>query len=150
MKPEIETYLREYGDKYTPEALRSQLIQAGHTPEEVDAALREWDAAQAGRAESPDQRGRFWRWAWGLHIAAWALLAIWLFSLPEQELRGVGGAAIVLVVLALMLLIGLGISGLIGRLLVNRTGLAVALVVPAISAILLAGACFGLLGGMSG
>ena len=150
MKPEIETYLREYGDKYTTAALRSQLIEAGHTPEEVDAALSEWSSARAGPADSQELRGRFWRWAWGLHVAAWALLAIWLFTLPEQELRGVGGAVIVLVFLAITLPIGLGISGRIGRSMVNRTGLAVALIVPAVSAILLAGACFGLLGGMSG
>ena len=150
MKPEIETYLREYGDKYTPEALRSQLIQAGHSPEEVDAALREWDAAKAGGAESQDLRGRFWRWAWGLHIAAWAVLALWVFLLAEDNLNQYGGAAIGLIVLAIMLLIGLGISGLIGRFMVNRTGLAVALIVPAISAILLAGACYSILGGMTG
>ena len=150
MKPEIETYLREYGNQYTPEALRSQLIQAGHAPEEVDAALREWNAAQASTAQDPDLRGRFWLWAWGLHIAAWALLAIWLFFLAGDDLRGLGGAGIVLTVLAFMLLIGLGISGLIGRFMVNRTGLAVALIVPAVSALLLAGACFGLLGGFSG
>lgn len=150
MKPEIETYLREYGDKYTTVALRSQLIEAGHTPEEVDAALREWETARSGDANQEDLRGPFWRWAWGLHIAAWALLAAWVFLLAGDDLNQYGGATIGLVVLGIMLLIGLGISGLIGRMMVNRTGLAVALIVPAVSAILLAGACFGILGGMSG
>ena len=150
MKPEIETYLREYGAKYTREALRAQLIEAGHAPEEVDAALGEWDAAHSRPPESEDLRGRFWRWAWGLHIAAWAVLALWVFLLAGSNLNQYGGATIGLVVLAFMLLIGLGISGLIGRFMVNRTGLAVALIVPAISAILLAGACYAILGGMTG
>lgn len=149
MKPEIETYLREYGDKYTPQALRAQLIEAGHAPNEVDAGLREWTAAQARPAQGPDQRGRFWRWAWGLHFAAWAVVALWVFLLAGPNLNQYGGAVIGLVVLAIMLLIGLGISGLIGRFMVNRTGLGVALIVPAASAILLAGACLGILGGMA-
>ncbi|HEX6474833.1 MAG TPA: hypothetical protein VF114_07075 [Candidatus Limnocylindria bacterium] len=149
MKPEIETYLREYGDKYTREALRAQLIEAGHGPEEVDAALSEWDAAHSRAPESKDLRGRFWRWAWGLHIAAWAVLAIWVFLLAGPNLNQYGGATIGLIVLAFTLLIGLGISGLIGRFMVNSTGLVVALIVPAVSAVLLAGACYAILDGMA-
>ncbi len=61
MRPEIEAYLREHGSRYTTEALRSQLIAAGHDPAEVDAALRETEAIRIGqagrRADSRTQPG---------------------------------------------------------------------------------------------
>jgi hypothetical protein len=148
MKPEIESYLREHGDRYTEAALRDQLLQAGHPAEEVDAALRERAAAHAAQAHEPGVRRRFWRWAWGLHIAAWLLLGLWVLLQEEGTFR-YGENSIGLVILGIALLIGLAISGFIGRAIAERTSLAAGLVVPAISAVLLAGSCFGILGGMS-
>jgi hypothetical protein len=49
------------------------------------------------------------------------------------------------IVLAVVLLIGLGISGLIGRGLLGR-GMGVALVIPVISALLVGGSCMAMAG----
>lgn len=54
-------------------------------------------------------------------------------------------AVFVAIVLGIALLIGLGISGLIGRALLVR-GMAIALVVPLISALLLGGTCMAMAG----
>jgi hypothetical protein len=149
MKPEIESYLREHGDRYTDESLREQLLQAGHAPEDVDAAIRERAAARASAASTgPDERRRFWQLTWGLHVAAWLLLALWVVLQAEGTFR-YGEGAIGLIILGVAMLIGVGISGLIGKGSAQRGNLTAALVVPAISAVLLAGSCFGILGGMS-
>lgn len=66
MRPEIEAYLREHGPRYTTDALRRQLITAGHDPAEVDAALRATEAIRIGQA----------RPASGLTDAAWAMYLI--------------------------------------------------------------------------
>lgn len=146
MKPEIESYLREHGDRYTDDALREQLLQAGHTQEDVDTALQERAAGRAATATAPEARGRFWKLTWALHVAAWGLLALWVL-LQEPGTFRYGEGGIGLVVLAVTMLIGIGVSGLIGRGSATRGNLAVALVVPAISAVLLAGTCFAILGG---
>lgn len=148
MKPEIESYLREHGDRYTDEAMRAQLLQAGHAPEDVDAALEERAAGRVPTASGPDEGGRFRMLTWALHIGAWLLLALWVLLQSEGTFRyGEGGIG--LVVLAIAMLIGVGISVLVGRGSARRGNLGVALVVPAISALLLAGSCFAILGGMS-
>ena len=142
MKPEIEAYLREHGAKYTTEALRRQLIAAGHDAAEVEAALRETEAARAPQlSETLSTRRRFWRWVIGLHIAAGAIATVWLL-LGRTSPSYVG---IALIILGLVLVIGLTISGLIGRALIGR-GLAAALVIPVISALLIGGTCMAMAG----
>jgi hypothetical protein len=142
MRPEIETYLRENGARYTSDALRQQLIGAGHDAAEVDAALHEWEAARAGQPTETRTVGRrFWRWAIGLHFIAGVLAAVWLL------LGNTSGAyiPIALIFLGLVLVVGLTISGSIGRALIGR-GMAVALVVPVISALLIGGTCMAMAG----
>jgi len=142
MRPEIETYLREHGARYTAEALRRELIAAGHDPEEVDAALRETEATRAPNvAETSTLRSRFWRWAIALHVAALVVATLWLLLGHTRT----DYVSIAVVILGFALLIGLAISGLIGRALLGR-GLAVALVVPLISALLLGGTCMSVAG----
>lgn len=142
MRPEIEAYLREHGAKYTTDALRRQLIAAGHDPAEIDAALRDMEEARAPQlAETRRLRRRFWLSAIGLHVAALVVATVWVL---------LGGTSptyfpIAVVVLGVVLLIGLGISGLIGRVLLGR-GMAVALVVPLISALALGGTCMAMAG----
>ena len=149
MKPEIESYLRDHGDRYTDEALRDQLLKAGHAPEEVDAALQERAAGRVAAATGPDERGKFWKLTWALHVGAWLLLGLWVLLQAQGRFR-YGEGAIGLIFLAVAMLIGVGISGLVGRGMARRGNLSTALVVPAISAVLLAGSCFGLLSSMGG
>lgn len=48
MNPQLLAYLRENRGRYTPEALRRTLIDAGYVPTEVDEALAALEAEQAG------------------------------------------------------------------------------------------------------
>jgi hypothetical protein len=145
MKPEIERYLREYGDRYTTEALRRQLLDAGHGPVDVDNALREWEARKVtGRSPEAERRRYMW-WAVGLHVLALVLIAIWLIPTGAYAF---GAAWTILIILAVLLLIGWGISSAIGRAMLPASGLVVALIVPAASALLIGGTCLGILGGL--
>lgn len=137
MRPEIEAYLRDHGARYTTKALRSQLIAAGYPEAEVDTALAETEAARAPRlAENQALGRRYWRFAIGVHLVA--LVAATLFVLLGPN---AGVAIAVVLVLGIALLISLGITGWIGRALLNRTGLAIALVLPFLAALLLGGWC---------
>jgi hypothetical protein len=141
MKPEIEAYLRQHGGKYTTKALRKQLLLAGHDEAEVDEALRETEATRAPQfAETRALRGRFWRWVLALHLAV--LLVFAGLSLVIGSFAT--GSWGLLVILAVVLLIGVLISGLIGRGVLGGSGLAIAMVVPAISALLIGGSCLAL------
>lgn len=141
MNPEIERYLDEHGATYTPEALRKGLLEAGHDPDVIDSAIREWQARRTGGIGSDDVR-TFGRWAILLHLGALvATFVVLLF------LKGVGQAGVLLVgvgVLAVAMLIGWAISSMIGRALLGG-GTTIALIVPAISALLLGGSCFAML-----
>lgn len=141
MRPEIDAYLRSNGAKYTTKALRTQLIHAGYEAGEVDAALQATEAARAPQfAETRALRSRFWTWVWGLNIVGLVVATIWAFQGPSSIYAGA-----VPIVLGFFLLIGLGISGLIGRSMLAR-GLGTALVVPIIFTLILTGACMAMFG----
>jgi hypothetical protein len=137
MRPELRRYLDEHASRYTPQALRQRLLDAGYEAAEVDPALREWEALAADRAAAKGERRRFWWWTLGLHAAVLALLGI--TSLAVGSFTHLGGVA--LGILALVLLVGAGISGTIGRGVLLGRGLTVALLVPALSALLIGGTC---------
>jgi len=136
MRPEIEAYLQKNGARYTTKALRLQLHRAGYDPAEVDAALQETEAARAPQlAETQLLRTRFWTSGLLVNVVALALVIAW------TVIRGNGSfVPLVAVILGLFLLIGLGISGLIGRAFLER-GMAVALIAPIIFAVVLGGIC---------
>ncbi|MGH2394130.1 MAG: hypothetical protein ACRDGH_11680, partial [Candidatus Limnocylindria bacterium] len=137
MRPQIQRYLAEHGAAYTPEALRHGLLAAGYDPVEVDAALREWEARATDPDSAATHRRRFWRWAFGLHAAVLVVIGV-LSLLTGSFATGSWG---LLIILAVVLLIGLGISGMVGRGVLRGSGLSAALVVPAISALLIGGSC---------
>lgn len=145
MKLEIETYLKEYGDRYTSEALRAQLVEAGHDPAEVDAALGEWAARRSSTPPTDEGKRQFRRLTWLIHGAALLIAFLWMLLVIGGDL---GAILIVSAVLGIVLLIGVGISLLIGRFLVSGATAGAALVVPVVTALLIAGSCVGLMGGL--
>jgi hypothetical protein len=147
MKPEIRRYLDEHGDTYTTDALRQRLLDAGNSPEEVDAALREWQAEQSAPDLRADQRRAFGWWAFGLHAAVLGLAILWLLA---ADVLSFGFGQITLLILAIALLLGWVISTSIGWRLLPGLGPSVALIVPAVSALLIGGSCVALLGGLGG
>jgi hypothetical protein len=146
VKPEIESYLREHGDRYTTEALREQLITAGHGPDEVDAALVEWRSERSAAEPSEEERRRFKRLTWLIHGVVLAAAFVWFMIVSGGDSNS---ALLVSAVLAIALWIGVGISSVIGRMLLRGPGLSAALVVPVVTALLIGGSCFGLTGGFS-
>lgn len=145
MRPEIGAYLREHGARYTTEALRRQLIEAGHDPTDVDAALRETESTRAPLLLA---RQTFGRWALWLHVGALVAMVV-LVNLTNGA-QALGLASIGAVVLGLFLALGWAVSSLIGRALLPRTGLPVALIFPVISALGLGGTCVAVMYGFPG
>jgi hypothetical protein len=140
MNPEIKRYLDEHGPTYTPDALRRGLLDAGYDPAQVDAALHDRQAQAVDPAAPITNRRRFWLWAFGLHAAVLVLIAIASLLIGSFATASSGP----LLVLAVALVIGLGISGLVGRGLVRGSGLLAALSVSAASALLIGGSCLAL------
>ena len=142
MRPEIRRYLEQYGGTYTQKALRERLIEAGHAPDDVDAALAEWQSEQARSGTGESTRRAFRWWTVLLHAGALALVIGLLVVLVGDRVSAYIGIAAV--ILAVLLAAGWGISFLIGRALLSRTGLVVALIVPILSVLLIGGSCFAL------
>lgn len=144
MDDPIRDYISANREKYTPEAIREQLLAAGHDMAAVDAALAEWPAPTVTEG-SDAARKTFGRWALGLHAGALVGVVglLWLiYGTRVSTYLGIGA-----VILAVVLLIGWGISSLIGRAVLSPSRLWVALVVPALSALVIGGSCFALLSG---
>ena len=148
MDPAIRSYLDEHGATYTRDALRASLVAAGHDPAAVDAALGEWEAERARGGADPEQGRTFGRWALRLHVAA--VVAVFLLLIVLKGTSAIGVALLGCAVLAVALVIGWAISSLIGRALLPATGVILALVAPAISALILGGTCFALLNSLVG
>ena len=143
MDTAIKRYLEEHGATYTPEALRRGLLDAGYDAVMVSAALKEWQAEQAAkRTDQGDQR-TFSRWALRLHLAA--LVATFVVLLVLKGTPNLGLIILAAVVLGVTLIIGWAVSSFFGRMLLVRSGVGVALVLPTISALVLGGTCFALI-----
>ena len=144
MRDEIRRYLDEHGATYTSDALRSGLLTAGYDPDEVSAALLEWEA----NAQPVGQRDRGRFGTWSLLIYAVTLAAVFLVTVLLIE-TDVGLAVIGAVVLLAFLLIAWAISALLGRWVVPRVGWSVALLIPLVFALGLGGSCLALMSGMT-
>ena len=94
MDPRIEEYIRKNRGIYTRDALRQQLIAAGHDPGAVDAAL---DRMGAGSPAASRPTG--WRPRWREFLVLVALGAIGAFFVWAGEMYGAGGIAPVVYVI---------------------------------------------------
>lgn len=140
MRPEIESYLRDMGGRYTTKALRAQLINVGHDPAEVDAALAETEAARAPRLAANRVEGsRFWRWT--------LLINLVVLVATTALVAGSTYGGLTFIVLGIAMLLALLVTGNIGRALLTRSGLLVALAVPTVGALLLGGWCYSMMRG---
>lgn len=138
MNPKIEDYLRKNGAEYTTKALRGQLLKAGYEATEIDAALQETEAARAPRlARTKALRSQFWAVAWVTNFVV--LLAVTALVGSNTY------AGAVFIVLGIVMLLGLGISGIIGTALLPGRGLLFAVAVPVVVALLLGGTCFAMM-----
>ena len=148
MDPRIEEYIRANRRTYTREAIRQQLIEAGHDPAAIDAT---WEMLHA---PDPDEAGvagegfwgRFFLVLLGINVAVLLLVALGTGMLGNLPAYGV-----VLIVLAVALgigaLISWGIVAAVGPEKLGRTtAMVVGAVVPAVFAVLIGGTCYALIG----
>jgi hypothetical protein len=139
MNPKIDEYLRRNGAEYTTKALRSQLLKAGYEAGEVDAALQETEAARAPRlAETKALRSQFW-------VVAWVVNFVVLVAVSALVSNNSPYAGATFIVLGIVMLLGLGISGIIGSAFLPGRGLLFALAVPVAVALILGGTCFAMM-----
>jgi hypothetical protein len=146
MDPRIADFIRDNRKRYTREAIRQQLVDAGHNPADIDATWEMLHAPDPDEAAVAGQGfwGRFWLYLIGLNVAVFLLVVL-----------STGALAFGGVVLAIVLAIALGIGALISWGIVAATGpakmgrttaMVIGGVIPLIFAFLIGGTCYGLLG----
>jgi len=144
MDPKIGDYIREHAETYRREAIRAQLIAAGHDPGQVDAALAQSELAPV--KDTPEAVAKptppFWGWALAIQLVTVVLVTAWVAAGSDPH----GYWSAVAIFLGVSLLVGLAITGSLGRALLPRTGLLVALLLPLASALLLGGICLNMMG----
>jgi hypothetical protein len=146
MDPRIEEYIRANRKTYTREAIRQQLIDAGHDPADIDAT---WEMLHA---PDPDEAGvagegfwgRFWLYLIGLNVAVFLLVVLSTGALAS-------GAVVLAIILAVALAIGALISwGIVAATGPAKMGRTTAMVIggliPLVFAFLIGGACYAMLG----
>lgn len=149
MDPRIADYITANRKKYTRQAIRQQLIDAGHDPAEVD---RTWAALEAPDADTVIGE-RFWgRFALiviGVNIGVFLLVGL-LSGMLAYAFDGSGAA-----VLPIILAVALGLGALLAWGIVAMTGpakmspttsLVVGIAIPLVFALLIGGACYAMVG----
>jgi uncharacterized membrane protein YccC len=136
-KIQIEEYIREHQGRYTREAMREQLVAAGHSQAAVDSAL---DQAAASSA----QRAAGWRPGWREFLILLVLGAIGAAIAWANEPYGAG--AIAPVVYAIILAMGFGIGKLVSILIDGGNSRAAGALLALVAA---GGVYLGVINGMS-
>jgi hypothetical protein len=143
----IHDYIRDNRGRYTREAIRQQLLAAGHDAAAIDAAWAMVDAPDPDATVGERFWGRFWLYLIGANLVA--LLIVGLLSGLLGSLSGSG--AVLLGVLAIALAIGALISwGIVATTqpthLGRGTAMTIGAFVPLLFAFLIGGACYALVG----
>ena len=147
--PRIADYITANRRKYTRQALRQQLIDAGHDPAEVDRTWAALDAKDPDAVIGERFWGRFAMIVVGINVAVFLLVAV-----LTGMLAYIGAGAMVLpvifaVILGLGALIAWGIVALTGPAKMGpTTALIVGISVPLLFALLIGGSCYALIGSM--
>ena len=84
MDQQIRDYIHANHDRYTPEAIRAQLIEAGHDQAAVDAELAAFASERAAKpASGTPARALVWSVFWICAVAVLALIGL-IFSLNRN------------------------------------------------------------------
>ncbi len=144
MDPDIKRYIEENQGTYTHKAIRRNLIQAGHDPAEVDEALRSLRPANKADPWSREHWRRFTAYVVGLYGLTFLVYSVGFYRL-FADFEG-ALVIVVMMVFLVFLLVAAGISiSLVRR---SRRaavdaagGLVLALVIPFIFLVIVAGLC---------
>ena len=147
MDPRIADYIARHHGTYTREAIRQQLIEAGHDPADIDAT---WAAlftpdpdeeAVAGEGFWP----RFFLFLIGLNVAVFLLVALSTGMFVNLAAGGGFLAGIFAVALGIGALIAWGIVAAVGPAKLGRTtALVIGGLIPLVFALLIGGSCYAL------
>jgi hypothetical protein len=149
MDPRIADYIRDNKRRYTRQAIRQQLIDAGHDPEEIDATWAALGTPDPDSTAGEGFWGRFWIFLIGANVAVFLVVSLLSGMLASGGATVVAG--IFAIVLALGALIAWGLVAATGPAKMGRgTALAIGAVIPLVIALLIGGACFALIGGIGG
>ena len=142
MDPRIADYIRENRRRYTREAMRQQLIDAGHDPAEIDATWAALDTPDADDTAGEGFWGRFALIVIGLNLAVFVIVVLATGMLSSPVVAVVLG-----VVLAIGALIAWAIVAATGPAQMGRTtAMVVGTAVPLLFALLIGGSCYALVG----
>jgi hypothetical protein len=148
MDPRIADYIRANRRRYTRDAIRQKLVEAGHAPEEIDATWAALDAPDPDATVGERFWPRFWLFLAAVNAAVFLVVGFGtgMFGAIAQ-----GGGSILLVILAIALgigaLIAWGAVAMTGPTKLGRgTALAIGAVIPLLFALLIGGSCYALIG----
>lgn len=144
MDPRIADFIRDNRRRYTREALRQQLIEAGHDPAQIDATWAALDAPDPDATAGEGFWSRFWLFLLGLNGAVFLLVFL---------TTGMVNNFVLAVVFAIALIIGAliawGVVAATGPAKLGRTtAMVVGGVIPLAFALLIGGSCYALVGTM--
>jgi hypothetical protein len=144
--PRIADYIRQHKDRYTRQAIREQLIEAGHEPEAIDRTWAVLDMPDPDDVIGRRFWSRFWMVLIGINVAVFLLVA--LASGMLMNLSGYSGMLVILaIVLTIFALIAWGVVGLTGPSRMRRVpALIVGVTIPLFFALLVGGTCYALIG----
>jgi hypothetical protein len=142
MDPRIADFIRDNRRRYTREAIRQQLIEAGHDPAEIDATWAALDAPDPDATAGEGFWGRFWLFLLGLNGAVFFLVFL---------ATGMVNNFVLAVVFAIALVIGAlmawGVVAATGPAKLGRTtAMVIGGVIPLVFALLIGGTCYALVG----
>jgi len=147
MDPRIADFIAKNQGRYTREALRQQLIDAGYEPDAIDATWAALDtpdpdeASVAGEGFWP----RFFLFLIGLNVAVFLIVAFTTGMFEVLTSGGGGLLGVFAVVLGIGALISWGIVAAVGPAKLGRTtAIVIGGLIPIVFALLIGGSCYAL------
>ena len=142
MDPRIADFIRDNRRRYTREAIRQQLIEAGHDPTAIDATWAALDAPDPDATAGEGFWSRFWLFLLGLNGVIFLLVFLSTGMVNSFEL-----AVVFAIALIIGALIAWGVVAATGPTKLGRTtAMVVGGVIPLIFALLIGGTCYALVG----
>lgn len=148
MDRRIAEYISANRHRYTREAIRQQLIDAGYDAAAVDATWAALGTPDSDTTAGEGFWGRFWLFLIGVNLAVFVLV---LVSSGLLGALAAGGASLLAVILAVALAIGALIAfGIVAAIhptqLGRTTALSIGASIPLAFALLIGGTCYALVG----
>lgn len=149
MDQRIADFISANRGKYTREAIRQQLIDAGYSPEAIDATWAILDTPDPDEAAVAGEGfwSRFFLFLVGLNVAVFLLVALSTGMLGAAAQGGIALAGVFAVALGIGALISWGIVAAVGPEKLGRTSaMVIGGLVPILFALLIGGSCYALVG----